>query len=479
MSEDIRTMLTGFGRIREAIIAATTSVFLSLLFRLPNFESHSNEAFLSNGTHAWSPTVILLSLDGFKPSYLESGYTPNLQTLSQGRYTSLHDRNVPGVLTSEYMLPASPSLTFPNHWTLQTGLQPSSHGIIANDFHKVHGKHGYLGRNSSFYYTDPNRSWNPSWWHGSPLWEHLENKGLQTANLMWPGPPLTRNNKSSTYFQKYEKGWSVERRHDQIMNWLDLDTNKRPQFISAYAPDVDTATHNLGPDPGLEAVANALKKVDGYVHQLLESIAERNASSIVNVVIVSDHGMTFTSNSKLVYLDDILGDDLLNKIITQDGWPNAGLRFKNEVDEGEARRKLIAERERMEKNGRHGFEVVDRVELVERWNWTMTDLVEERVANLWVLPEVGWSITTHQEMTSFNFDYGPRGNHGYDSTHPDMHAFFLARGPSIRSTSAKDIAPFRNVEIFNLVMHMLGVKEARNDGKKNFWSRHIQNPREY
>ncbi|PWN31772.1 Phosphodiest-domain-containing protein [Meira miltonrushii] len=469
-------MLAGLGRIREATFAAITSLILSLLLRLPYFQPNANDSFLSNGTHAWSPTVILLSLDGFKPAYLESGHTPVLQALSQGRYFSQDYQSV-GVLTSDYMLPASPSLTFPNHWTLQTGLQPSSHGIIANDFHRIREKNGRIGKNSSFYYTDPNRSWDASWWHGSPLWEYLVNKGLQTANLMWPGPPITHNNITSTYFQKYEKDWSVERRHDQIMQWLDLDTEKRPQFICAYAPDVDTATHNLGPDPQLVEVATALRRVDGYIHQILTSIAERNASSIVNVVIVSDHGMTFTSNEKLVYLDEILGRDLLGKIVTQDGWPNAGLRFRNSADEEEARRKLAAASEKMKREGRHGFDVVDRQELVKRWNWTMTDLVEKRVANLWVIPEVGWSVTTHQEMASFNFDYGPRGNHGYDATHPDMHAFFLARGPSIQATSAKHIESFRNVEIFNLIMHMLGIKEAKTDGKKNFWAKHIKNPR--
>lgn len=114
------------------------------------------------------------------------------------------------------------------HQSIQTGLQPSSHGIIANDFHAQS-----LDSLSSqtFYYTDPSRSWDPKWWKGTSVWEQLEKLEIKTANLMWPGPPITENNISSTYFQEYEKGWTLKNRLDKMFSWLDKDEDKRPRFL--------------------------------------------------------------------------------------------------------------------------------------------------------------------------------------------------------------------------------------------------------
>lgn len=205
----------------------------STFFRYPTISQP-----LSNGTHIWEPTVILLSLDGFKPAYLDTDLTPFLHKLThngKGISYPWHIRSVATqavqTLSAEYMLPVSPSLTFPNHWALQTGLQPSSNGIIANDFHLLPFNDGQHRPNSSFYYTDPRRSWDAKWWKGIPIWEHLELSNLRTANLMWPGPPVTERGGRSSIFQKYEKGWTLSERRDQILQWLDLEGEVRPQFI--------------------------------------------------------------------------------------------------------------------------------------------------------------------------------------------------------------------------------------------------------
>jgi predicted AlkP superfamily pyrophosphatase or phosphodiesterase len=176
----------------------------------------------NNGTDEWSRTVVLVSLDGLRPDYLTSGYLPNLLSLSKGEWPLTLTKAV-GILTTKAMIPVSPSLTFPNHWSIQTGLQPSSHGIIANDFHTA--------SNRSFYYTDPTRSWEASFWKGVSIWEQLESLKIRSANLMWPGPPITSSGIENTYFQKYVKGWSLEKRLDMILSWLDKTTQERPRFI--------------------------------------------------------------------------------------------------------------------------------------------------------------------------------------------------------------------------------------------------------
>lgn len=173
---------------------------------------------LNNGTHFWEKTVILFSIDGLKPSYLTPEQLPNLHRLS-----SIDDAQT---LFGPSMWPVSPSLTFPNHWTLMTGLEPSSHGIVANDFLDI-------GKNKTFYYTDPARSWDASWWKGVPLWEAVQRQGRRSANLMWPGPPKTTRGASPDFFQEYEspRDWPMERRLAHLLRWIDLPSNQRPSFI--------------------------------------------------------------------------------------------------------------------------------------------------------------------------------------------------------------------------------------------------------
>ncbi|UZJ56826.1 hypothetical protein CBS101457_006146 [Exobasidium rhododendri] len=414
----------------------------------------------SNGTHEWARTVLLISLDGLKPDYLASGHLPVLSSLSRGnRPHSL--QHSPGILSTKALIPVSPSLTFPNHWSIQTGLQPSSHGIVANDFH--------IDADRSFYYTDPSRSWKAEWWRGISIWEQLEAIGVKSANLMWPGPPTTSNNISSTYFQKYVKGWSLEERLDKILYWLDKEVEERPRFVCGYVPNVDTVTHDLGPDTTNGKVQATLQEVDRFILELLQNLEARNATSIVNVVIVSDHGMTSTSNDQLLYLEDLLGDTLHSQLQFWDGWPNVGLRFSNES--------LLVEASTILKKAKDvPYEVVNRKELIETWKWEMTEAVAERMANLWILPDAGWSVTTKEEMLFKEQNYTPKGNHGYDARNADMSAFFLALGPSIRPSTHSELPPFSNLEIHNLVMDMLLIPKADrvpNNGTTGFWDGYI------
>jgi len=222
-------------QLTVALIVSLASIYIAIDRRWSTNGHFATDRNMSNGTHQWGPTVLLISIDGLKPEYLSSGHLPNLLQISQGTWPK-ELQNPIGVLSSKAMIPVSPSLTFPNHWTLQTGLQPSSHGIVANDFHTQ--------SNESFYYTDPSRSWDAEWWKGTPVWEQLETLNVTTANLMWPGPPRTSNNVTSTYFQRYEKGWSLDKRLDKMVSWLDKNYDDRPRFLCG---EPSQGTPNLSP----------------------------------------------------------------------------------------------------------------------------------------------------------------------------------------------------------------------------------------
>ncbi|GAC71932.1 type I phosphodiesterase [Moesziomyces antarcticus T-34] len=419
-------------------------------------------ATLSNGTHTFRRTVILISLDGAKPVYLDSGHARHIQSLS----TQPHGRR------AEYMQPVFPTLTFPNHWALLTGLYASSHGIVANDF--------TLGTtHAQFYYTDPRRSWSGSWWLGEPIWATVQRAGLSAAVLMWPGPPVTAAGVKPRYFQKYASGpeWDLQGRKRAVLDWIDMaNVQDRPSLICAYVPDIDQAAHRFGPNS--TQALQAVRAVDAFVGELhTELVHARNLGGVVDVVVVSDHGMTSTSNARLVFLDQVLDAEVLAAVQTRDAWPLAGLRFRGSQAEQDRMAQLAYTQ--LKKDAK-GYDVFWRQELPERWHLN-SSTVRDRLAPLWMVPWPGWSITDHAEFATFaNGTYAPRGNHGYDNTHPDMHAIFAATGPSFAPHPKQGkpvMEAFENVQVHNLVARILGVPQrtrAPTNGTWSFWTPHLR-----
>ncbi|KZO93653.1 Phosphodiest-domain-containing protein [Calocera viscosa TUFC12733] len=427
------------------------------------------DVLLSNGTHQFKSTVIMVSLDGLRADYVDRGITPHLLEISrQG-------------LRAKYMKPVFPTLTFPNHWSLMTGLYPETHGIIANDFwDPVSTK--------EFVYTDPERSWDPYWWSGEPVWATADKAGITTANLMWPGPPVHRSGQSPTYFIPFSLNLTIPEKLDKIFSWLDYPLESRPRLISAYSPDVDMMGHLGGPDS--EEVAESLKDVDEFARDLHAGLKARNLDEIVSVIFVSDHGMTSTSNIRLVYLDDILGPDLVSQIEHEDGWPNVGLRFPNTVNTSQVLELL--ETASLQSNG--AFHAYTAETMPDKWHFRSD--VNERIAPIFLAPALGWAITNHHDFeVVMAGDYTPKGNHGYDNDEPDMHALFVADGPF--ATMAKRelrkrhggheeeeeeeeemhapvvIDGFASLEVYNLVCRLLGIQGAPNNGTEGFWDAYL------
>jgi predicted AlkP superfamily pyrophosphatase or phosphodiesterase len=174
-----------------------------------------------------------------------------------------------------------------------------------------------------------------------------------------------------------------------------------------YTPLVDQAAHKYGPSSSQTTAA--LREADSFVRSLQSTISAYNATHLVDLVVVSDHGMTTTSNDKLIYLDEILGEDLLNQIYAIDGWPSAGLHFKGASEkEQEAsldRAEKLLKEAAMTVGAGKAFWVYRKEELPVRWR------IKEnrRIAPLWVVPKLPWSITSKDEMKSFNGQYEPVG----------------------------------------------------------------------
>ncbi|KAJ1844148.1 hypothetical protein LPJ73_005258, partial [Coemansia sp. RSA 2703] len=261
--------------------------YLSLYPVTKNASRTHTDGLLSNGTHMFRPTVILVSIDGFRADYLDRGISPSLVHLGkQG-------------LRADYMVPSFPSSTFPNHYTIATGLYPGTHGIVSNVFYDSQ-------LNDTFVYKDMRKNTESKWWEGGePIWVTAEKQGVKAGIDMWPGSTAVIRGHKPSYVIPYSDRVHPTEKTQQILEWLDLPLERRPAFLATYMPEVDSAAHSLGPDA--KKVNEAIQMVDEALGDLWKAIEQRNLTKVVNLMVVSDHGMAASrAQTNAVYLDDII-----------------------------------------------------------------------------------------------------------------------------------------------------------------------------
>ncbi|KAF2806616.1 Phosphodiest-domain-containing protein [Mytilinidion resinicola] len=435
---------------RVLIHSSIVVLFLVILFVAYRASKRSsvkyNASLLSNGTHSFAPTTILISLDGFRADFLYRGLTPTLT------------RFVQGGISPKYMMPSFPSVTFPNHYTMVTGLYPEAHGIVGNTFWDVELQ-------KEFYYTDPDKSLQPFWWGGEPVWLTAEKQGVRTAIHMWPGSEAHIGDIQPAHVDKYNGSEVLSRKTDRIFEFLDLPGPDspaakadlpRPQLIAAYVPVVDADGHQYGPNS--TEIRQTIMNVDDMLEQILQGLQQRNLTEVVNVVVVSDHGMATTDVERLIQLEDLIEPEELEHI---DGWPLYGLRPKKPEDLDRLHKQL---QEKAKTNPNIEVYLRDK-DMPERYHFSQS----ERIAPLWIVPNTGWAIVTKDEFDveqgKLNGDvYHPRGLHGYDHEHPLMRAIFVARGPAFPHKPNSRLEPFQNIELYNIVCDSIGIEPKPNNG---------------
>ncbi|KAF7899928.1 hypothetical protein EAF00_004264 [Botryotinia globosa] len=404
-----------------------------------------HQTFLSNGTALFAPTTILISLDGFRADFLKRGITPRLNTF------------VEEGISPVYMNPSFPSVTFPNHYTLVTGLYPESHGVVGNTFWDEKLQ-------EEFYYTKT-EAMHKKWWGGEPLWVTAENQGIRTAIHMWPGSEANIMDVEPAYLDKYNGQELLPNKVSRVLELLDKPgredsqaalADMRPQLIAAYVPNVDQHGHLYGPNS--TEIRVTITEVDTMLDQLFQGLEARNLTDIVNVVIVSDHGMATTDTNRLIQLEDIIDTSLIEHT---DGWPLYGLRPKD-TSHLQGLYDTLAAEAAINPN----FEVYLRdVNMPERYHFSKN----ERIAPLWIVPKTGWAIVMKDEFDvvegkAKGIAYHPRGLHGYDHEHPLMRAIFIARGPAFPHEPNSRVEPFQNIEVYNIICDSLGLTPNPNNG---------------
>jgi predicted AlkP superfamily pyrophosphatase or phosphodiesterase len=367
------------------------------------------------------PPVILISLDGFRPDYLDRGVTPVLNGLAAD--------GVKGA-----MRPSFPSKTFPNHYAMVTGLRPDRNGIVENNMEDP-AIPGVIFKMSNRDAVQDRRWWD----QGEPIWVTAERAGIATAPVFWPGAEADVRGVRPRFRETFEMATPNAVRVDRLLTLLDLPPAARPQFLTLYFDTIDTAGHDYGPD-SRETTA-AVAEADVQLGRLVAGLRARGLKP--NLVIVADHGMAPLSDARRVFLDDLLPKDAYRYLAAgaiATIYPEPGR--ETEVD-----RALIRPHQHIQ--------CWRKAEIPARLHYGKNPRVAPYVCS----PETGWVITTR--------DYKPkkpeRGGHGYDPESPEMAAVFIANGPAFRNGVTLPV--FDNVSVYPLLARLLGLRPAPNDGQ--------------
>ncbi len=380
-------------------------------------------------------SLLLISIDGFRWDYFNRPGATNLRALAAH---GVH---------AERMVPSFPSVTFPNHYTIATGLYPEHHGIISNSMlDPVLGKFA-IGDNPAVR--------DARWWGGEPIWNTAELQHERAAPVSWPGSEAPIGGMRPSWWKKFNATQPRADKVREVLALLALPADSAPRLITQYFPEVDHSGHLFGPDT--PQTDSAITQVDSAVGAIVDGIARMHLDGRWNVIVVADHGMAAISQSRVVFLDDYISLDSVDVI----DWGAYALVAPKPGHERYAYDHL------------HGanphLTVYRKAEIPARFHYDSNSRIPAIVA----LADEGWTVSSHAR-----YDRSPSraggGEHGYDNTLPEMGALFVASGPAFKSGLL--VKPFQNIHVYDLMAHILGLRPAPNDGSLDSTSAMLRVP---
>lgn len=361
--------------------------------------------------------VVLVSMDGFRWDYAKQF---NLQNLKQIAKEGVHAKS---------MKPSYPSKTFPNHYSIVTGLYPDHHGIINNVF--------YDTQLNEVFSLSTNAKNDSRFYGGNPIWNVAEQQGVKSACFFWPGSDLDQRRPS--YYKNYDNKIPYGTRIDTVLKWLQLPEKQRPHLVTLYFDEPDHTGHNFGPlSPENKKM---VIKMDSIMGELSRKLNELPIGKQINLMIVSDHGMANISNDKKVAVLDYLKPewlgykDVINPIMSLQAKPGY-------LDSIAGSLKKVPH-----------IKFWKSSEVPKRLHYGTNPRVHDFV----IEADKGYSLVS-KESTHIK-----GGTHGYDNENKDMHAIFYAKGPAFKID--KEVKTFQNVSVYPLIAHILDLKIDEVDGK--------------
>lgn len=350
------------------------------------------------------PFVIMVSIDGFRHDYAEKFEATNILSMRESG------------AWAEAMVPSFPSKTFPNHYSLVTGMYPGTHGIVGNKF--------YSKAKDAYYSIGEKSVLDGSWYGGTPLWVLAEQNDMRAASYFWVGSEAEIKGVRPSKYEAYDGRVSNASRVNEVLAWLALPKAERPQFITLYFSDVDSRGHSTGPDS--DQTGDAVRSIDSNIGVLREGIAKSGLN--VTLIITSDHGMATINEPYFLDVDWRGAKTVFSST-------NVSV-FGSNQEEIDAIKSDIAAIEKVK--------VYSRDEFPETYHFENAD----RSGDLLVTIDPPAVFSTSESING--------GTHGFDPyVHTDMHTIFYAEGPRIKSNFA--IESFENVHVFPLVATILGL----------------------
>ncbi len=398
-------------------------LFFSVFFLLAFSQADTAQVVVPNRKNSVDalskPYVILISADGFRYDYLKKYNAQNLLRFAES-----------GV-TAKAIIPSFPTITFPNHWSLITGMYPSHHGLIDNFF--------YDYKKEKFYaMSSKENAEDGTWYGGTPLWSLAEKNGTLSASMMWVGSASDAGGMRPSYYYHYHEKFSPAEKVEKVLNWLKLPENVRPHFISLYFPEVDGSGHYFGPDA--KETADAVQLIDEAVKNLVEKVNQLGLKN-VNFIFVADHGMIKVDTENPLEIPQMLRDK------TRFDYYNAQTLVRVVVKDPTEVKGAYRD---LKKNKTDDYEVYLDKRFPRKLKFSARDDRFNRIGQILLVPEPSKIFLEKGKKTS-------AGKHGYNPYKvPEMKAVFVAFGPAFKEN--KKIGEFQNVNVYPVVTDILGLK---------------------
>ncbi len=365
--------------------------------------------------------VLVVSMDGFRADYLEKTDTPNFDKMAKN---GVH---------SEGLIPVFITKTFPNHYSIATGMYAESHGLIANSFFASD-----LGKHYSI--RDRESVENGNFYGGEPIWVTAERQGVKTASYFWVGTEAAIAGVHPSIWKRYDQKVPFDDRIDSVMTWFSLPILHRPRLVMLYFHEPDWTGHEYGPN-SVETVKQ-IQIMDGIIGTIMKKAKKLSIADKLNVLIVSDHGMTEVHPEQTI---DLSAYADLSGVTTTGAGPTVFLS-------AESSKRLTYVYNELQQLP--NAQVYWKREIPDRWHFRD----HERIPEILIIADEGWTLMP--------MGHGPgmyKGTHGYDNNLTSMNAIFVAEGPAFKSGYSRE--PFENIHIYPILVHILGLEPyAKIDG---------------
>ena len=357
--------------------------------------------------------TLVVSFDGFRHDYINRVPTPNFDKFING-----------GVIASS-LSPVFPSLTFPNHYSLATGYHADKHKILGNKFFSK-------TLNKDYSMRDSKAVQNGQFYGMEPIWVTAEKNNILSATYFWIGSEAEINGYRPTIYKKYDGSVKFKSRVDSVISWFNLPIEQRPKLTMLYFSEPDYTGHEYGPNSN--EVNRSVIEMDSIFGYLIDELSRTKVYKDLDIIVVSDHGMSDVSLDKVILLDTFIDLDKYKVI------PSFAVTHLWNLNDDEDISNIF--------DNENNVQIFKKGQFPKKYHFSNSDSPDYLI-----VADLGWSLTTTQKLNqSKSF---PGGMHGYDSNYLEMHGIFFANGPSFKSGVRID--SFENINLYPIICKTLEI----------------------